>query len=386
MTYVPHPIRAWGSPSRYIQGPGLLSSLETYTNVYGRRVAAIIDQFFFDELTNELAQSFENTGSKITTTIFNSEVTLAKIEETTEAVRAFAPDVIVGIGGGKTLDMAKAVADNFCAPVVICPTSASTDAPTSALSVIYKESGEHSHARNYVSNPNLVLMDSTIIANAPIRFLVSGMGDALATIFEATANDLADHGNYINEKQGPFRRPKTAMIVAQACYDTLMEFGVRAKLAAELGLVTEAVENIIECNTLMSGLGFENTGCAGAHSVGDGITGLPEGAKSLHGERVAFGTICQLVAEGADTAVIEEVVHFCLDVGLPVTLADLWVEKTPENLEVIANTSMHSFWNAEPFNINKQQIIDAILAGDAIGAYYKNGREAVKGAALDNPV
>ena len=374
MAYVPAPVRAWGSPSRYIQGPNLMNDLEKFTRVYGLRVAAVIDQLFFEKLTAELKARFAGTGSEIETVVYNSEVTERQIDETTEKLKPFAPTVVVGIGGGKTLDTAKAVADNFNAPVVICPTSASTDAPTSALSVIYKESGEHSHARHYPANPNLVLMDTTIIAKAPIRFLVSGMGDALATVFEARANDLADHGNYINEAQGPFRRPKTAMIVAQACYDTLMECGVQAKIAAEKGLVTEAVENIIECNTLMSGLGFENTGCAGAHSVGDGITGLPAGAKSLHGERVAFGTICQLVAEGASRALIEEVVSFCLDVGLPVTLEDLWVEKTPENLKVIAETSMHSFWNAEPFNISLDRIIDVVLSGDAIGAYYKAKR------------
>jgi len=375
MGYVPAPVRAWGSPSRYIQGPNLMGQLEKYTRVYGRRVAAVIDQFFFEKLTAQLKAQFAGTGSEIETAIFNSEVTEAQIGATTEALRAFGPTVVVGIGGGKTLDTAKAVADNFGTPVVICPTSASTDAPTSALSVIYKESGEHSHARPYVSNPNLVLMDSAIIAKAPIRFLVSGMGDALSTVFEARANQLADHGNYINESQGPFRRPKTAMAIAEFCYETLMERGVEARLAAEKGLVTEAVEDIIECNTLMSGLGFENTGCAGAHSVGDGITGLPAGAKSLHGERVAFGVICQLVAESAPKALIDEVVNFCLDVGLPVTLGDLWVEGTPENLRVIAETSMHSFWNAEPFNISIDQIIDVVRAGDAIGAYYKAKRK-----------
>ncbi len=374
MPYVPAPIRAWGSPSRYIQGPNLLKDIEKYTRAYGKRVAAVIDQFFFDSLTQQLKESYAGSGSEFTSIVFNSEVTEAQIEKTTEALRGFSPDVIVGIGGGKTLDTAKAVADNFHAPVIICPTSASTDAPTSALSVIYKDNGEHSHARHYLANPNLVLMDSTIIAKAPIRFLVSGMGDALATVFEARANDLSDNGNYINGDQGPFRRPKTAMIIAEACYDTLLECGVQAKLAAEQGLVTEAVENIIECNTLMSGLGFENTGCAGAHSVGDGITGLPAGVKSLHGERVAFGVICQLVAESADSALIEEVVHFCLDVGLPVTLADLSVEKTPENLRVIAEVSMHSFWNAEPFNVSVEQVIDIVLAGDAVGSYYRAQR------------
>jgi glycerol dehydrogenase len=374
MGYVPAPIRAWGSPSRYIQGPGLMNQLEKYTRVYGTRVAAVIDQFFFESLTAQLKAQFEGTGSVIETVVFNSEVTEKQIDETTEKLRAFGPTVVVGIGGGKTLDTAKAVADNFGTPVVICPTAASTDAPTSALSVIYKESGEHSHARPYVSNPNLILMDSAIIAKAPIRFLVSGMGDALSTVFEARANALADHGNYINEQQGPFRRPKTALAIAEYCYATLLERGLEAKLAAEKGLITEAVEDIIECNTLMSGLGFENTGCAGAHSVGDGITGLAVGAKSLHGERVAFGVICQLVAENAPKALIEEVVGFCLDVGLPVTLEDLWVEKTPENLRVIAETSMHSFWNAEPFNISIEQIIDVVLAGDAIGAYYKAKR------------
>ncbi|MEA5069428.1 MAG: glycerol dehydrogenase [Christensenellaceae bacterium] len=372
--HVSAPVRAWGSPSRYIQGPNLLRDIEKYTRAYGKRVAAVIDQFFFDSLTRELGTCYADTGSAFTSVVFNSEVTLARIEATTESLRAFAPDVVVGIGGGKTLDTAKAVADNFSVPVVICPTLASTDAPTSALSVIYKDNGEHSHARNYLSNPNLVLMDSAIIAKAPIRFLVSGMGDALATVFEAKANELSDHGNYINEKQGPFRRPRTAMIVAEACDETLLEYGLQAKLAAERGLVTEAVEYIIECNTLMSGLGFENTGCAGAHSVGDGITGLKAGAKSLHGERVAFGVICQLVAEGAQTALIEEVVNFCLDVGLPVTLEDLSVEATSDNVRTIAEVSMNSFWNAEPFNVSVDQVIDIVLAGDAIGAHYKSLR------------
>lgn len=372
MPYVPAPAaRAWGSPGRYIQGPGLIRRLETYTSVYGRRAAAVIDQFFFESLTQQLKEDYSKTESSIETVVFNAEVTDAHIRATGQALKSFQPEVIVGIGGGKTLDTAKAVADDFNLPVVIVPTSASTDAPTSALSVIYKDNGEHSHARHYTKSPELVLVDSEIIVRAPIRFLVSGMGDALVTAMEAFANDASDSANYINGNTGQYRRPKTALAVARACYETLLADGLHAKLAAEKGLVTEAVENIIEANTLMSGLGFENTGCAAAHSVGDGITGLPEGKLSLHGERCAFGAICQLISEGASREAIEEVISFCLCVGLPVTLEDLKVPATPGNIRTIAEVSLHSFWNAEPFLLTVEQIESIILAGDALGHYYK---------------
>lgn len=110
----------------------------------------------------------------------------------------------MGIGGGKSIDTAKGVANELQLPVVIIPTSASTDAPTSALSVIYKENHEHSHAINYIKSPDMVLIDSTIIANAPVRFLVSGMGDAMATWFEAQANAASNSGNYICQEAGCF--------------------------------------------------------------------------------------------------------------------------------------------------------------------------------------
>ena len=121
----------------------------------------------------------------------------------------------------------------------------------------------------------------------------------------------------------------------------------------------------------MSGLGFENTGCAGAHSVGDGITALPVGNKTLHGEKVAFGIICQLVAENAPEALIEEVARFCLRVGLPITLEDLFVEPTEDNLRTIARASLNSFWSSQPFHVTEDMVIDYVKMGNTMGRYYK---------------
>ena len=104
----------------------------------------------FEDLTEKLSKLYEERSGKFLTAIFNTEVSEEQIAATTAAAGKISPNVIVGIGGGKTLDTAKAVADHLKVPVIIIPTSASTDAPTSALSVVYKPNGEHSHARHYI--------------------------------------------------------------------------------------------------------------------------------------------------------------------------------------------------------------------------------------------
>ena len=146
------------------------------------------------------------------------------------------------------------------------------------LSVIYTPQGEHIGARHYKKNPDLVLLDTEILAKAPIRFLVAGMGDALSTYPECRANLQSSSPNYVN---GGYRQTIAGLAVSKACHETILSKGVNAKKAAELGLCTKDVEDVIEANTLLSGLGVQNTSCAGAHSIAEGITVLPPCAKLL---------------------------------------------------------------------------------------------------------
>ncbi|MEG0108619.1 MAG: glycerol dehydrogenase, partial [Lachnospiraceae bacterium] len=274
--------KSFGSPGRYIQGPGEINRLPVHTEKFGKRIFAIIDPFFYDDLSERLLASYTEANSQFMSVLYECEVTCERIAAISEKAKVFGPDAIIAIGGGKTLDTGKGVSDTLKLPIIIVPTSASTDAPTSALSVIYKENHEHSHPINYTKSPDLVLVDSEIIANAPVRFLISGMGDALATLFEAKANAASNSNNYIAQEAGGFKRTRVSMAIAQLCYDTIIENGLSAKIANENHAVTESLEAVIEANTLMSGLGFENTGCACAHAVGDGITATINGTKTLH--------------------------------------------------------------------------------------------------------
>ena len=279
-------------------------------------------------------------------------------------------DLVVGVGGGKIHDSAKAAAYYQGAPVVIIPTIASTDAPCSALSVIYSETGVFERYLFLNSNPDLVLVDTDIIAAAPSRLLVSGMGDALATYFEARA--VAASGALSCAGGKP---TKGALALAKLCYETLLEDGVKAKLAVEAGACTQAVENIIEANTYLSGIGFESGGLAGAHAIHNGLTVIKDCHHLYHGEKVAFGTLTQLVLENAGQESLEEVIGFCMDVGLPTTFAELGMARPDKDLLMEAAVRVCSPGDTlgnMPFEVTPEMVYAAMVGADALGRYFKN--------------
>ena len=104
-----------------------------------------------------------------------------------------------------------------------------------------------------------------------------------------------------------------------------MRDAVAAKIAAGSGALTPAVEAVIEANTLLSGLGFENCGVSAAHGIHDGLTVLDATHHLLHGEKVAFGVLCLLMLEGRPLAEIAATARFCRALGLPTTLDDLGI-------------------------------------------------------------
>ena len=370
MPHVKKTTRGFGAPGKYIQGPGEINRLEEYTSIYGPNVFVVIAERLFDRISDKLNSIYAGTNSNIFLDKFTGEVTLGEIDRVIGVAKQSKPDVIVGIGGGKTIDTGKAVAASMNLPFISTPTSASTDAPTSALSVVYTEEGEQTHCIFHKTSPDIVLVDTDIILTAPVRFLVSGMGDALSTYFEARANNESDTANYVGSG---YRRCKAAMAISKLCYDILIEDGVNAKLSAERGVCTEALENVIEANTLLSGVGFENTGCAVGHAVNEGLTVLEETHHFFHGEKVAFGTICQIVLENRPKEELEEVIRFCLNVGLPTTLKDLHVEPTYEKLMAVSKRAAieGGIAHAEPFTVTPEIIYNTILATDAITTHYK---------------
>ena len=360
--------RAFGSPLRYVQGQGEFGRLPLYTAPYGS-ACVIIDGFLYQDLNARLEKAYAESDAKFVSISFNGECCEEEVERIGKIARENGAAVIVGAGGGKTMDTAKICADEMGLPVIIAPSSASTDAPVSEIAVVYKPDGEYIGSRKMKKNADLVLVDTEIIVKAPRRLFVAGMGDALATWLEAQACECSDSPNYIGSGM---RRCKAGMAIAKASWDILFEDGEKALMALDSGVVTEAFENVVEANTLLSGLGFLNTGLATAHGIHSGLTVLPETHKYLHGEKVAFGIVCQMVLENTPVETVDKVMRFMVAIGLPVTLADLGVETKHEKVLAIAEkTAGGPLVHQEPFAVTAERVYSAIIAADALGRKYK---------------
>ena len=139
--------------------------------------------------------------------------------------------------------------------------------------------------------------------------------------------------------------------------------------------MTPALERIVEANTLLSGLGFESSGLAAAHAIHNGLTTAPPTHAYLHGEKVAFGLLTQLVLEGQPRSVLHRVLGFATEVGLPITLAEIGLTELPsEQLQRIAvrATAEGDTMHNEPFEVRPDMVADAIMAADAMGRAWKN--------------
>jgi glycerol dehydrogenase len=274
-------------------------------------------------------------------------------------------DVVIGMGGGKVIDAAKAVGNDVGARVAIVPTIASTDAPTSAVSVIYTTEGAFSRYSFFPRNPDLVLIDTCVIAQAPVRFLVAGMGDALATWFEAESC----RQSYSENQCGGFAT-LAGHSLARLCYETILEYGVAAKTSCQQNVVTPALSHVVEANTLLSGLGFESGGLASAHSIHNGLTQLHGTHDHYHGEKVAVGVLTGLLLTDRSSEMINEVYDFCESIGLPTTLSDIGVgDASDSDLRLVAEAACAEgeTIHHEPCPISPDSVFAALKTADQIG-------------------
>ena len=358
--------RVFIAPQRYVQGPGVLRGLGRYLSLLSsKRAALLLSQ---RSLRNEgvlLLEALRAAGIEAVVCPFGGECSVEEISAHVQALAGERVDCVIAAGGGKCVDAGKAVAFRLALPVVIVPTLASNDAPCSALSVIYSPQGVSTGVEFYPQSPALVIVDTDIISAAPERYLVAGMGDAMATWYEAR---VCLHNKAAVTASGA--RPTLASTaIGEACAHTLFSEGVAAAASVAAHRLDDAVENVVEANTLLSGLGFESGGVAAAHGVAQSYTGIDRvHANYLHGEMVAMGTLAQLMMESRPDEAVR-VAEFFAAVGLPVHLGQLSLDAADGRaLDVIVEGTLAFPYTANmPQRITAEVVRSAVLDAHALG-------------------
>ncbi|WP_276640175.1 oxidoreductase [Siccibacter turicensis] len=325
-------IRVVPGPANYYAHPGALARLDDFYTpeqlsravwVYGERAIAAARPF--------LPASFNAPGAR--QILFRghcSERDVAALAQEAGDDRA----VVIGVGGGTLLDTAKALARRLGVPVVGMPTVAATCAAWTPLSVWYNDAGQALHFEIFDDANHLVLVEPTIILNAPAEYLLAGIGDTLAKWYEAVV--LAPQ---------PETLPLTVRLGingAQVIRDVLLTQSEAALADQQNGVLSQdfcdVVEAIIAGGGMVGGLGERYTRVAAAHAVHNGLTVLPQTDKFLHGTKVAYGILVQSALLGQDD-VLDTLIAAWQRFTLPTTLAQLEVDiHSPELEKVIAHT------------------------------------------------
>lgn len=357
--------RAYDCPVRYIQGPDEFQNIFEYAAEYGDSFLFLMDAGIYDMMSEKI-DAIPHGDCRCEKLLFEGESCMELVAELAEKAKTLGCNVLIGVGGGKVLDTAKLVGDEMDIPRIIVPTSASNDAPAANWAAIYTPEGVHIAGCRSRRATELVLVDSSIIVNAPARLFSAGIGDALATWYESDACDRSGAPNCVTKG---FASCIASKAVCRECLEILFRDGVEALASVKRHELSDEVENVIEANVLLSGLGFINGGLAGAHGFHSGFS-VPEGAeRSLHGEKVAFGLLCQLVLEQAPEEEIRKVLRFLHDTDLPVTMEALGYPCSEENLERIAQHTVNKnkLIHHEPGDMTVERVKDAIRTADRIG-------------------
>lgn len=352
------PVHGIRFPGRYIQGPDVFAQLGQHSRELGVQPLALLDGFLFAELEPRLRPAFGEDMHPVAVR-HGGECSETEVEHVHELAVTSSCDLIVGIGGGKVLDTAKAVAHRLGVPVVIVPTIAASDAPCSALAVVYRDDGTVAYDLFLPRNPDLVLVDTRLIARAPSRFLAAGIGDALATFYEAEACRQSGARNCMG-----LPGANLAFAIASRCRDEIFAFGEEALAQCDRNEAGPALERIVEANILLSGIGFESGGVAAAHAIHHGLCELDDVHHHLHGEKVAIGVLAGLLMAG-ETEEYERVRSFCQSVRLPTRLSDIGItEVTEEKLGIVARraTREGEIIHNEPMPVTADMVVSALRA------------------------
>jgi hydroxycarboxylate dehydrogenase A len=343
-----------GAPNYYACEQGILSTIPLFLETH-RLIKPLI---IHGEKSWKATEPFFPRNPSFQFEKYNGECSQEEITRMAKLIESEKADCVIGIGGGKVLDLAKATGNESSTPVILIPTVASTCAAWTPLSVIYDDAGKFLHYTIYKQSTLAVFLEPQIIVEAPSAYVRAGIGDTIAKWYEAEAI----------MRREPFLSlaMQIAFQSAQLCKENLLADGVKALNDLEQRFLSpeliRTIETIIMAGGMVGGFGDRYGRIAGAHSIHNGLTHLHDTHHLLHGEKVAYGILVQLALENNGEEV-KALLPFYKKLNLPYNLSSLGLnENGGAAVETIAyhSTLPHESIHLLESPVNERNVIEAI--------------------------
>ncbi|MCX6649305.1 MAG: NAD(P)-dependent glycerol-1-phosphate dehydrogenase [Candidatus Bathyarchaeota archaeon] len=306
------PVHRIDLPRIVLVGRGVLSSINGICRELGYRKALIVTGKNTLKVAGEQVQwILANDGIGSDRSIVE-DAQLETVGRVMEDAGRSQSDVLIGVGGGRSIDVAKLAAAKTGKAFISVPTVASHDGIASSLASV--KGMERPYTVKAVS-PVAVVMDSGIIAASPYRFTAAGCGDVISKVTEVEDWKLAhaDNGDYY----GAY-----AASLALMSSQLIMESAERIRQNTS-ETVRELLEALISCSTSMSIAGSSRP-CSGSAHLFSHALDLILDKPALHGEQCGVGSIMMARLHGLDWGRIRESLE---KIGAPTTAAALGVKK-----------------------------------------------------------
>lgn len=281
------------SPDTYYHQPGLRAQAGKYIAALSNNIAIITSTHAWKAVNPELENSLQANSIQYQVFFLEGECSEQAIAEHTSKIKHAGASLILGIGGGRVLDTAKAAGNRLeNVDVVTFPTLAATCAAWSPVSVIYNAAGGHTGHQALVTMPVLVLVDSEVIARSDVRYLKSGIVDALAKWYEFQP---------YQQKNPDILALNLKVLAATQAVEVFKQYGQQAVEDNQQQRVTLALSKVIDANIVLAGLAnsmrddYPAPGVA--HAIHNRFTHQPELHDWLHGEKVGFGLLLQSILQ-----------------------------------------------------------------------------------------
>lgn len=349
-------IQVKGAPNLYLGYEGVLDELTILLDEHHFHQPVVIH----GDASWKAAKTYITLPEQTTYINYHGDCTHEEVDRV-RALTTAHTDVIIGVGGGKILDIAKGVGAKLGLPVILIPTLASNCAAWTPLSVFYDTEGNFLEYIVFPQSTYMVLLEPRIIIDSPVAFLRAGIGDTIAKWYEA---------DVLTRQLEP--RPITleiALHAARLCRDVLLEEGNKAIEALNTKTMSvefvRVIETIIMAGGMVGSYGDQYGRISGAHSIHNGLTYVSETHQHLHGDKVAFGVLVQLAIEDRLDEV-EQLLPYYNALELPTSLRALGITENVANaIQIIAEgatkpgESIHLMGVSDP-----KQVAAAIRAID----------------------